>query len=72
MEEEDGRPGARAEHHGPPDAPRDVPALSLPIASRNPMNLGAPSLLALETWDNFRTCTALLQNEEKNENVPGK
>jgi hypothetical protein len=84
MEEEDGRPGARAVQFGPQDAARGVftpslrrlhpPECARPMAL--PKHFRAPSwrfLCIARVGDHeLRVPTYLFQIEEKNENVPGK
>jgi hypothetical protein len=66
MEEEDGSPGARAIHFGPTGAPYGAPTDPL-----HSTNLGAPGLDSV-TWEGSQHPAPLVQNEENNENVPGK
>ena len=68
MEEEDGRPGARATQTGPSNAPCGVPTLSLPINLHQTVILSAAKDLLFQS----PAPKDLFQNEEKNENVPGK
>ena len=71
MDEEDGRPGARAVKSGPLDAHRDV--LTLPLQFNDDHSeRWVPQVSLLRPGTNLRAFTDLLQNEEKNENVPGK
>jgi hypothetical protein len=66
MDEEDGRPGARAIHFGPTDAPHGVPTNPMQFIDRHSKRSEEPVFVSLAA------STALLQNEENNENVPGK